>query len=73
MCSNLFLFEFNLENLKHELRTRKFAIYKPYSIYPKISNDLSFIINHHITFNQIEMTIKNLRINILTNVLLLDE
>ena len=48
-------------------------LYKPYSSYPKITKDLSFIVSQKITFHEIENIILNKGTKFLKTVALLDE
>ena len=69
----LFLFEFNFEILKNEFKQKKLALYQQYSLYPKITKDLSFIVDRKIHFNEIKTTILNHGSTYLKSVELLDE
>ena len=71
--SELFLFEFDLENFKEEFQNQMLSLYRPYSLYPKITKDLSFIVDRNINFSQIKKTIINHGTNFLNSVTLLDE
>ena len=71
--ANLFLFEFNLEVLRDEFQNQLLPLYKPYSSYPKITKDLSFIVSQKITFHEIENIILNKGTKFLKTVALLDE
>lgn len=73
ISSELFLFEFDLENFKVEFQNQTLSLYKPYSLYPKITKDLSFIVNRDINFSQIKTTIIQHGTSFLNNVTLLDE
>ena len=73
ISTELFLFEFDLELLKDELQEIKLPLYKQYPLYPKITKDLSFIINQDITFDQIRTTLINNGTKFLKNIELLDE
>jgi len=68
----LYLFEFNFENIKDALSNNKLILYREYSSYPKISKDLSFIIDKNITFTDIKKIIFNNGTNYLTEINLLD-
>ena len=54
MNPNFYLFEFSLKLLSIELKEYKTITYKPYSVYPKIIKDLSFVVDKNIPFNLIE-------------------
>ena len=73
ISSELFLFEMDLENFKEEFQNQILSLYRPYSLYPKITKDLSFIVNRNISFSQIKKTIIRHGTNFLNNVTLLDE
>ena len=73
ISSELFLFELDLENFKEEFHNQILSLYRPYSLYPKITKDLSFIVNRNINFSQIKKTLINHGTNFLNNVTLLDE
>ena len=70
---DLFLFEFNFETLKEEFQQRKLSLYQPYSLYPKITKDLSFIVDRNVTFTQLKTTIQNNGTEFLKQVDLLDQ
>ena len=71
--TDIFLFEFNLDTIKTEFQNRKLALYQPYSTYPRITKDLSFVVSREITFNQIEYTLLKNGSEYLKNIQLLDE
>ena len=71
--AELFLFEFNFENLKIEFEKQKLARYKSYSLYPTITKDLSFIVDRTIHFSEIKRTIQNCGTKYLKKIQLLDE
>ena len=73
ISTELFLFEFNFEVLKNTFKQKKLALYKEYSLYPKIAKDLSFIVNRKISFAEIKTTILNHGTEYLKSVKLLDE
>lgn len=73
ISSSLYLFEFNFEILKNEIKYQKLPIYETYSTYPKIIKDLSFIISQEIPFEHIHNTIFTVGTETLTSVELLDE
>ena len=73
ISSELFLFEFDLENFKVEFQNQILSLYQPYSLYPKITKDLSFIVNRNINFSQIKAIIIKHGTSFLKNVTLLDE
>ena len=73
ISTGLFLFEFNFETLKNEFKQKKLALYQPYSLYPKITKDLSFIVDQKIPFKEIQTTILNHGTEYLKHIELLDE
>ena len=73
LSSQLFLFEFNFELIKNELKKSKLSFFKNYSIYPKILKDLSFIVNCNVSFEKIRTTILLQDLPYLIQVNLLDE
>jgi phenylalanyl-tRNA synthetase beta chain len=73
ISNDLFLFEFNLDIIKTEFQNRKLSLYQPYSTYPKITKDLSFVVDRKISFNQIEKTLLTNGTEYLNNIELLDE
>lgn len=73
LVPELYLFEFNFDLIKNELKKNKITIYKEYSLYPKIIKDISFIISQNINFSSIrEILLKN-GTKFLIDVKLLDE
>ena len=68
-----YLFEFNFETLKNELKYQKLPVYTKYSAYPKIEKDLSFIISPDISFEKVQNVIQISGTDFLTSVRLLDE
>lgn len=52
--SHIYLFEFNFEVIKEQIKQNKLVVYKEYSFYPKIIKDLSFIVDKTISFNRIQ-------------------
>lgn len=69
----LFLFEFNFEILKTEFQQKNLSLYQPYSLYPKITKDLSFVVDRKIPFTEIKATILDHGTEYLKSVDLLDE
>ena len=54
ISTDIYLFEFNFNVIKHILKQNKLTVYQEYSLYPKIIKDLSFIINDNISFRKIK-------------------
>jgi phenylalanyl-tRNA synthetase beta chain len=71
--SDIFLFEFNVDIIKKEFQNRNLALYEPYSTYPKITKDLSFVVNQEISFAQIKKTLVKNGSDYLKTIHLLDE
>jgi phenylalanyl-tRNA synthetase beta chain len=69
----LFLFEFDFDEIKNELRKNKISFYNEYSLYPKILKDISFIIDQKILFTEIQQLFLKNGTKFLTDVKLLDE
>lgn len=69
----IYLFEFNIERLDSNLQTNKLALYKPYSLYPKIIKDLSFVIRRNIEFEKIQQLLYWNGTEFLIHINLLDE
>ena len=73
ISTELFLFEFDFEILKNEFKQNKLALYQPYSLYPTITKDLSFIVDRTISFTEIKQTILLYGTEYLKHIELLDE
>jgi len=73
ISSEIYLFEFDLELIQSQLQTNKLAIYKEYSLYPKIIKDLSFIINQDIEFEKLKEALYCNGTKFLSEINLLDE
>lgn len=73
ISTGLFLFEFDFEILKNEFKQKKLALYQQYSLYPKITKDLSFIVDRKISFVEIKTTILKHGTKFLKSIDLLDE
>ena len=71
--TDIFLFELNLDQLKVEFKNQKLALYQPYSTYPTIRKDLSFVVDRNISFSEIKKTIQKNGSEYLRNIQLLDE
>lgn len=69
----IYLFEFDLEEITNQLQTNKLVLYKEYSLYPKIIKDLSFIIKRDIPFKKIQETLYWNGTEFLSEINLLDE
>lgn len=73
ISSTFYLFEFNFEILKNELKYKRLPFYQSYSLYPKIVKDLSFIIDRKISFEKIKKAIVLIATKYLISIELLDE
>ena len=73
LSPELYLFEFNLDLIKDQIKTNKLSTYKEYSLYPKIVKDLSFIVEQTISFEEIQKTLRFNGTKFLTEINLLDE
>jgi len=73
ISKDIFLFELEFKTIREEFIKQNLPLYQPYSLYPKISKDLSFIVSKEITFKQIEITILKIATQYLTNIKLLDQ
>jgi phenylalanyl-tRNA synthetase beta chain len=73
LSPDIYLFEFNLDLVKEEIKANKLAIYHEYSLYPKIVKDLSFIVEETIPFTEIQKTLLLNGTKFLTEVNLLDQ
>jgi len=73
ISSQIYLFEFDVKVIKHQLQRNKLVIYKEYPIYPKIVKDLSFIIQQHIQFKKLQEALYSNGTKFLVEVKLLDE
>jgi phenylalanyl-tRNA synthetase beta chain len=73
ISSQIYLFEFNIELIQHQLQKNKLVIYKEYSLYPKIVKDLSFIIQQDIEFEKLQKVLSYNGTKFLSEINLLDE
>jgi phenylalanyl-tRNA synthetase beta chain len=70
---DLFLFEFNFDSIRDEFKNKKLALYNSYSTYPKITKDLSFVVDRTTSFDSIKHTLIKNGTNYLKDIKLLDE
>lgn len=70
---NLYLFEFDFESIQNQIQGNTLTVYKDYSSYPKITKDLSFIINQDISFDQIRSILHLNGTKFLSEIILLDD
>jgi phenylalanyl-tRNA synthetase beta chain len=73
LSPELYLFEFDFEQIKNQIQTNKLSIYQEYSFYPKIVKDLSFIIHQNISFEEIRESLYCNGTKFLIQINLLDE
>lgn len=69
----IYLFEFDLEVIESQLQINKLTFYKPYSLYPKIIKDLSFIVRKDVKFEKIQNLLYSNGTEVLSEINLLDE
>lgn len=71
--SNVFLFEFNFDQLCNSENFINLPAYQAYSVYPKITKDISFIINKTVSYKTIhDFILKNTN-SLLINIELIDQ
>jgi len=70
---NLYLFEFNFKLIQDEIEKNQLALYREYSTYPKITKDLSFVVNKNISFNYLQKILYLNGSNFLKTINLIDE
>jgi phenylalanyl-tRNA synthetase beta chain len=73
LSTQIYLFEFDVELIQHQIQMNKLTIYKEYTVYPKIIKDLSFIINQNISFEELKTTLYANGTKFLSEINLLDE
>ena len=73
LLNDLYLFEFNFKLINAQLQSNKTTIYNEYSIYPKVSKDLSFFINKNVEFDTIKNILYLNGTKFLVNVIFLDQ
>lgn len=73
ISAETYLFEFDIESIVIEVKQNKLKLYKPYSLYPKIIKDLSFVIQSNISFEKIRATLYLNGTQFLSEIILLDE
>jgi phenylalanyl-tRNA synthetase beta chain len=70
---DMFLFEYNISVIQAVLQQRKSPLYESYSNYPKITKDLSFVIDQSISYAHIEKTLFTFGTDYLIGINLLDQ
>ena len=73
LSSEIYLFEFDLEVIQNQIKMNQLTVYKEYSPYPKIVKDISFIVQRHVTFNELQETLFYNGTKFLSEINLLDE
>jgi phenylalanyl-tRNA synthetase beta chain len=73
LSPELYLFEFNIENIDSQIQTNPLSLYKSYPLYPRIIKDLSFIVQRDIPFKKIKDAIYMNGTEFLSEINLLDE
>lgn len=68
----IYLFEFDMEQIEKQISKNLLIIYNGYSIYPRIMKDLSFVIKQDILFSEIQNTIYSNGTEFLSQIVLLD-
>jgi phenylalanyl-tRNA synthetase beta chain len=71
--SELYLFEFDLAIIKDQIQKNYLTAYKPYSVYPKIIKDLSFIVKQTVPFDKLKKVLYSNGTKFLSEIYLLDE
>ncbi len=69
----IYLFEFDITIIQNQMQKNNLAMYKEYSVYPKITKDLSFIIRQDIPFDKLHEALYLNGTQFLSEVNLLDE
>jgi phenylalanyl-tRNA synthetase beta chain len=73
LSPDIYLFELDVELIQKQIQTNKLTVYKEYSLYPKITKDISFIVDQDILINQINQMIYLNGTKFLSEINLLDE
>jgi phenylalanyl-tRNA synthetase beta chain len=73
LSPHIYLFEFDLELIQSQIQINKLAIYKEYSLYPKIVKDLSFIVQQDMQFKDLQKALYWNGTKFLSEINLLDE
>jgi phenylalanyl-tRNA synthetase beta chain len=56
ISDKMYLFEFDMNLIQNQIQKNNLAMYKEYSLYPKIKKDLSFIIKQDVSFDELKST-----------------
>ena len=73
ISSKIYLFEFNFDLIKNQLKKNRLSLYQEYSTYPKIIKDLSFVIHKNISFSYLQKILYLNGSHFLTNINLIDK
>jgi len=73
LSNNLYIFEFDFQSIKNEIKANKLIAYQDYTLYPKIVKDLSFIVHQDISFKDLQKTLYINGTKFLSEINLLDE
>ena len=73
ISTQIYLFEFDIEIIQKQIQANKLAIYREYSLYPKIVKDLSFIIHQDTQFEDLKKTLYYNGTEFLSEINLLDQ
>jgi phenylalanyl-tRNA synthetase beta chain len=71
--SEIYLFEFSLQNIENHLQEDKLPIFQEYSLYPRVIKDLSFIVPKDKTFMELKNVLYLNGTKFLSEINLLDE
>lgn len=70
---NIYLFELDIEPINQQFQINTLTFYKPYSLYPKITKNLSIIVQKQIKFEEIQRLLHLNGTQFLSSINLLDE
>ena len=73
MDPEIYIFEFDLGIIQNQIQKNQLAIYKSYSLYPKIVKDISFIIHQDVSFAELKKLLYVNGTKFLSEINLLDE
>ena len=73
ISSNIYLFEVNFDLIQNRLAKNQLSLYQEYSTYPKITKDLSFVLNKNISFSYLQRILYLNGSHFLTKINLIDK